>query len=197
MSIYAFDDSEDLFAQMRRDQEAADARVEPWQATIKPGDYVARPGPEFLIYSEILKDPEPRETALQHYRFTRSYSIACPSGELGDIHISTIERKLSEDEFQVVKERGWQAVSPGGSPSNDLTEPIRRQRLGEINAKPGSREALESQYDQVWSTEEFSRDFTVLGFMAPYCVVTRKSDGVRGSVEFQHNPRFYFNFEPE
>jgi hypothetical protein len=76
----------------------------------------------------------------------------------------------------------------------DATEPLRRQRIVEINAQPGSREALEAQHGQVWSTEELSQDFEVIGFMAPYVVVRRKSDGKKGSLEFQHNPRFYFNF---
>ena len=80
---------------------------------------------------------------------------------------------------------------------NDPTEPIRRQRLAEINAEPGSREALESQCGQVWDTNELRRDFQVLGFMAPLVVVRRKADGKRGSLECQHHPRFYFNFQAE
>jgi hypothetical protein len=79
----------------------------------------------------------------------------------------------------------------------DETETIRRQRLAEINSEPGSREAVEGQHEQVWSTDELSRDFEAFGFMAPYTVVRRRADGVRGSLEFQHNPRFYFNFQPE
>ena len=77
----------------------------------------------------------------------------------------------------------------------DETESLRRQRLAEINVEPGSREALESQHGQVWSTEELQRDFEALGFMAPYIVVRRRSDGVKGSLEFQHNPRFFFNWQ--
>jgi hypothetical protein len=79
----------------------------------------------------------------------------------------------------------------------DPTEAIRRQRLVEINAEPGSREALEAQHGAVWTTEELRRDFDVLGFAAPLVVVRRKSDGVRGSLEFQHSPRLFFNWEPE
>lgn len=79
---------------------------------------------------------------------------------------------------------------------NDPTETIRRQRVMEINFQPGSREALEAQHGQVWSTGELSGDFEVLGFMAPLVVVRRKSDGRKGSLEFQHGPRFYFNFQP-
>lgn len=43
---------------------------------------------------------------------------------------------------------------------NDPTESIRRQRLAEINAEPGSREALESQYGQVWVSPGESKPAT-------------------------------------
>jgi hypothetical protein len=81
-------------------------------------------------------------------------------------------------------------------PVSDPTEPVRRERLKEINAEPGSREALEGKYGQVWDTEELRKEFDVIGFMAPYVGVTRKADGVTGSLEFQHEPRYYFRFEP-
>lgn len=76
----------------------------------------------------------------------------------------------------------------------DPTETIRRQRLAEINVQPGNREALEAAHGQVWDTDQMSEQFQAIGFMAPYIVVQRRSDGVKGSLEFQHNPRFYFNF---
>jgi len=79
---------------------------------------------------------------------------------------------------------------------SDPTEPIRRERLAEINAEPGTREALEAQYGKVWSTDELAAEFEVIGFMAPLVVVVRKADGVKGSLEFQHHPRMYFNFQP-
>ncbi len=77
---------------------------------------------------------------------------------------------------------------------SDPTEQIRRNRIVEINAEPGSREALEAHYGQVWDTQQLAADFDVIGFLAPYIVVKRKSDGGKGSLEFQHHPRFYFNF---
>ncbi|MCA9124940.1 MAG: hypothetical protein H6822_06545 [Planctomycetaceae bacterium] len=77
---------------------------------------------------------------------------------------------------------------------SDVTEPARRQRIVDIHAEPGSREALEAQHGQVWDTSEMSKDFDAIGFMAPFIVVNRKSDGAKGSLEFQHSPRFYFNF---
>lgn len=79
----------------------------------------------------------------------------------------------------------------------DPTETIRRQQLTEINADPGSREALEAKHGQVWDTEELRRDFEVLGFAAPLIVVRRRSDGVKGSLYFQHSPRLYFGFEAD
>lgn len=79
---------------------------------------------------------------------------------------------------------------------SDPTEAARRERLVEINIEPGSREALEAQHGQVWDTDQLADDYFVEGFMAPLVVVKRKSDGVLGSLEFQHNPRFYFSFKP-
>ena len=60
---------------------------------------------------------------------------------------------------------------------SDPTEPIRRQMLAEINATPGSREALEAEHGQVWDTKQLGEDYEVLGFAAPLVVVRRKSDG--------------------
>ena len=79
---------------------------------------------------------------------------------------------------------------------SDPTEPIRRQMLAEINAVPGSREALQSKHGKVWDTEELQQEFEVIGFLAPVVVVRRRSDGQKGSLTFQHSPRFYFDFVP-
>ena len=80
--------------------------------------------------------------------------------------------------------------------SDDPTEAVRRQMVAEINADPGSREALEAEHGQVWSTDELVRDFEAVGFAAPFVVVRRRADGVKGSLMFQHRPRFYYEFRP-
>lgn len=77
----------------------------------------------------------------------------------------------------------------------DQTEQIRRDMVAEINAAPGSREALEQQYGDVWDTKQLQELFQVQGFAAPLAVVKRREDGAVGTVMFQHSPRFYFNFE--
>jgi hypothetical protein len=82
-------------------------------------------------------------------------------------------------------------------PTRDDTEQIRRDLVRQINGALQSRESLKSAYGQVWDTEELARDFAVEGFAAPFVVVVRKIDQVKGSLQFQHSPRFYYAFQPE
>lgn len=77
----------------------------------------------------------------------------------------------------------------------DMTEDIRRAMQESMNKAPQTREELEKEFGQVWDSYELTRDFSVMGFMAPFVMVTRKSDQKLGSLLFQHNPRFYFSFE--
>lgn len=72
---------------------------------------------------------------------------------------------------------------------------VRRALVNAINQDPKSREDLETQFGQVWNTKELQQDFSVEGFVAPFVIVRRKSDGKEGSLVFQHHPRFYFGFE--
>ena len=80
---------------------------------------------------------------------------------------------------------------------NDPTEPIRRDMVQEINAREAGRAEMEEEHGQVWNTQEATNDFTFHSFLAPFVLVTRKSDGARGSLMFQHRPRFYYGFKPE
>lgn len=82
----------------------------------------------------------------------------------------------------------------------DETEEVRRIRQEQIEAAvqnadsvDSGRARLELIYGQVWSSKELGEDFKVLGFAAPLVVVQHKVTGRRGSLEFQHSPRFYFN----
>jgi hypothetical protein len=74
------------------------------------------------------------------------------------------------------------------------TVSIRRQWRVEINAKPGTRESLEARFGQIWDPSQMAADFEATSFLAPFALVRRKSDGATGSLEFQNDPRFYFNF---
>lgn len=47
----------------------------------------------------------------------------------------------------------------------------------------------------VWDTVELQRDYEVLGFMAPFVAVKRKSDSTTGTLTWvPAYPRFYYNF---
>lgn len=45
-----------------------------------------------------------------------------------------------------------------------------------------------------YTTDELTEKFIVHGFMAPFVVVTKKDTGEKGTLEFTHRPRVYFNF---
>lgn len=76
----------------------------------------------------------------------------------------------------------------------DPTEGVRTVIRALLSVAPSDRESLEADHGQVWTTDELCRDFEVQGFMAPYCVAKRKSDGKVGSLVFQGKPRFYHSF---
>jgi len=44
------------------------------------------------------------------------------------------------------------------------------------------------------TTEEMLTEYEVLGFAFCMCIVRRKSDGVKGTLDFDHMPRRYYNF---
>ena len=76
--------------------------------------------------------------------------------------------------------------------SHDNTEALRREMIETNQPHVDLAHA-----DRRWDTAQLQADFEVLGFMAPFVVVRRRSDGKKGSMEFTHSPRFYFNFMPD
>jgi hypothetical protein len=65
---------------------------------------------------------------------------------------------------------------------------LRRQQLIEINEAGPPADSM--------TTDQMRELYEVVGFAAPYVVVTRKSDRQKGTLEFTHAPRRYFNFQP-
>ena len=78
----------------------------------------------------------------------------------------------------------------------DQTEAFRRQRIADLNPGVG-KAALERRYGTVLNPKEIAAVYEVIGFMAPIAIVKRKADGKVGSLEFQHEPRFYFNWKED
>jgi hypothetical protein len=79
----------------------------------------------------------------------------------------------------------------------DLTESIRRARVADLNAEAAARAELEARYGTVLNTDELRLEFDVIGFMAPFVVAKCRRTGKKGSLEFQHSPRFYFNWQED
>ncbi len=125
------DTIDDFFRQEEENRAHADAHVTEQQRAIKPGGFCVHQKYGFKIYSEILdaaeflrgaraieeldederyEYEETRETYasphMANYRFTRSFSVACPRGELGDIHI-VIATPITAEEFQKAREANW------------------------------------------------------------------------------------------
>jgi len=53
---------------------------------------------------------------------------------------------------------------------------------------------LQEKYGEVLTTNEATEKYSFKSFLAPFVFVTRKSDDVDGTLEFNARPRFYFNF---
>lgn len=73
------------------------------------------------------------------------------------------------------------------------TDNIRRDMIA--NGEP--EQNLAATTDTTYDTQALSAEFEVLGFSAPFVIVRRFSDGVKGSLEFTHSPRVYFNFQKD
>jgi hypothetical protein len=83
-------------------------------------------------------------------------------------------------------------------PAEDTdVELIRRKMAANINSSPSTRDELAAAHGIVWDTTELQREFEVLGFATPFVVVRRRADGQKGSLMFQHHPRFYYGFQPD
>jgi hypothetical protein len=85
----------------------------------------------------------------------------------------------------------------------DPTEDARRTMVRYLNASLSEDELhryqqLCAQYgdDNVWNTDGVQIEFEITGFLAPFCMARRKSDNVKGTLQFCHSPRFYFDFTP-
>ena len=79
----------------------------------------------------------------------------------------------------------------------DATEALRKEVIAEQQSLgPQTREQLAAQHGEVYDTAELQAAFSVECFLAPFVIVKRKADGMRGSLEFQHAPRLYWGFTP-
>jgi hypothetical protein len=79
----------------------------------------------------------------------------------------------------------------------DPTLKMRKRWNAQINDCVRSREELEEMWGgEILDHSELRRRFNHFFFCNPVLVCRRKSDGVRGTLLFQWNPRFYFRWKP-
>lgn len=76
----------------------------------------------------------------------------------------------------------------------------RKKTLGEPVKRSQQERAriLKDLGFETWTTEELKRDFTVVcfHFQDRLVAVTRKTDNVKGALQFDHHyPRVYYNWE--
>jgi hypothetical protein len=76
--------------------------------------------------------------------------------------------------------------------TKDPTESVRREML-----ETGETYRDLARAEERWDTDQVRELFEVHSFLAPFVLVTRKQDGVKGTLEFTHSPRWYFNFKPD
>lgn len=74
------------------------------------------------------------------------------------------------------------------TPTQAEVDAMRAEQLVEVNTSPVPSDRM--------TTDQARELFEFLSFAAPYVVVRRRSDGVKGTLTFTHSPRFYFGFVP-
>jgi hypothetical protein len=120
MTVRAFKSVEDIFADIgvRVEQGRLDAanhhiRVD----ELQHGSYFMYEHPvyEMPFFGEVIETTEFPEddvsiaTARTNgFIFGRCYSWACIEGELGDTHVTRIERKLTREQFEAAKALNWE-----------------------------------------------------------------------------------------
>lgn len=130
MKFTSYNTIDEMFKDLVEAREEADARVQPWQVEIKPGDlYMENTEYGFQIFGKILKSEGEgskfyQEPHMKNYRLVKAFSVACPEGEMGDVHVSSITRKLSQWEFELAKDFKWNIRLPRHSTSREVLEEI-------------------------------------------------------------------------
>ena len=88
----------------KRMREKADGRTQDWQRHVMAGDCFRKVAPDGLeIYGEVLREYE--TDSMKNSRLCRCYSMACPEGETGSVHVSTIDSLVDRRTFESVKSK--------------------------------------------------------------------------------------------
>lgn len=100
--VTGFNSFDEMTEYMAERQRKAKEAISPVQAAMQAGDhYLVDSGLGFFIFGEIRERPQ-----ANGFCFCMGYSVACPEGELGDVHLSSMV-PIEPDEFEAVEARGW------------------------------------------------------------------------------------------
>lgn len=88
-------------------------------------------------------------------------------------------------------------MSTESIPDDSMIEAMRMKMASIINSKPKTREELTKDFGNVYDCEDIHTAYEIIGFAAPFVYVKEKANGKKGTLIFQHNPRFYYSFEEE
>jgi hypothetical protein len=106
----SFDTVDEMIAAVAAGQADADARVEPWQAAVAPGDhyvtFFAYDNGALVIYGQVLP-PDPESSLRANSREVRAFSQDCPEGEYGIVHVAGIAGLITPEQFEHARALGW------------------------------------------------------------------------------------------
>ncbi len=93
----------------KRMRETADSKTKGWQRRVKKGDcFLRRTADGLEIYGEVLEDYDMED--MKNFRRCRCCSLACPEGEIGNVHVSHFDSLIARGKLEKVKtklQRGW------------------------------------------------------------------------------------------
>lgn len=118
MPIHTFNSPKELLDYLKHLERQADSRIQPWQKELKPGDYFIRlypfhAGEILVIYGLIYESPYEEDRAyfaqphMRNKRLAMCYSAVELLGEIGTVHISTMHIKITKDQFEAARARGF------------------------------------------------------------------------------------------
>jgi hypothetical protein len=97
---------DEMFTNIRDVRIEADARItqQQWDQ-IRAGTNGVAFKHGLIIFYEVLETY--MEEELLGYVFCKGYSIACPRGEMGDVHRSDFAGVISKETFEIARSLGW------------------------------------------------------------------------------------------
>jgi hypothetical protein len=102
LKVETCDSIEALLKAQKLAEKAADQRVQDWQAQVKEGDCFIQRTPDGLeIFGEVLGPGLGGE----NWRRCRCYSLVCPEGEVGSVHVSQMNDLINRERFESVRNK--------------------------------------------------------------------------------------------